>query len=166
MLTEPKSRLGKIKPLPNFGEYPSLLKNPFAPCSAPGSGAEYAVSVAFSPCFRALLDRRPGPHLLFQQAEPFHALRCIRARTVKQRSLGCPSGSSRAAMVCLRSRPGNIASRGGGGEDGALLRDYGPRPRRLPAAAYRWTRQDRARGHPPLGGGASAPQSGEEAGYW
>src|SRR5215203_2281111 len=65
-------------------------------------------------------------------------------------------------MVCLRGPPGNIASRGE--EDGALLRDYGPRTRRLPAAAFRWTSQDRARGHPPLRGGASAPKSGEEAG--
>jgi hypothetical protein len=54
------------KEAPNFSELRSLLKNPFASCSAPGSGAEYAVSVAFSPCFRALLDRRPGSRLLFQ----------------------------------------------------------------------------------------------------
>src|SRR5215218_8732920 len=69
-------------------------------------------------------------------------------------------------MVCLRGRLGNIGLRGGGEEDGTLLRDDGPRTRRLPAAAFRWTRQDRARGHPPLRGGASTPQSGEEAGYW
>src|SRR5215216_4862330 len=61
--------------VPPFRERLSLLKNPFALSSAPGSGAEYAVFVAFWPCFRALLDRRPGRHLLFQQADPFHALR-------------------------------------------------------------------------------------------
>src|SRR5215212_3140626 len=48
--------------------------------------------------------------------------------------------------------------------DGALLRDDGPRTRRLPAAADRWAREDRARGHPALGGGARTPKSGEEAG--
>ena len=31
----------------NFAEWVSLLKNPFAPTSAPGSGAEYSVFVAF-----------------------------------------------------------------------------------------------------------------------
>src|SRR5918994_641738 len=49
----------------------SLLKNPFAPPSAPSSGAKYSVLVVFSPCFRALLDRRPSRHLLFQHADPF-----------------------------------------------------------------------------------------------
>src|SRR5215203_4557374 len=48
--------------------------------------------------------------------------------------------------------------------DGALLRDYGPRARRLPAAADRGAREDRARGYPTLGGGARTPKSGEEAG--
>jgi hypothetical protein len=37
----------------NFGEYPSLLKNPFALTSALGLGAESAVFVAFWSCFRA-----------------------------------------------------------------------------------------------------------------
>src|SRR5215213_6647917 len=36
----------------NFGENPSLLKNSFVLSSAPGSGAEYVVFVAFRPCFR------------------------------------------------------------------------------------------------------------------
>jgi hypothetical protein len=47
MPMEAKSSLGKIKPLPNFGEYPSLLKNSFAVSSAPGSEAEYAILVVF-----------------------------------------------------------------------------------------------------------------------
>src|SRR5215204_966739 len=71
-------RLKEMRSLRCRGLYPpdcleeaSLLKNPFALSSAPGSGAEYAVFVAFWPCFRALLDRRPGRHLLFQQAEAF-----------------------------------------------------------------------------------------------
>src|SRR5215203_418373 len=45
----------------------SLLKNSFALSPAPGSGAEYAVFVAFWPCFR-ILDRRPDRRLLFQHA--------------------------------------------------------------------------------------------------
>jgi hypothetical protein len=49
----------------------SLLKNSFALSSAPGSGAEYAVSVVFRPCFWTLLDRRPGRRLLFHQAVDF-----------------------------------------------------------------------------------------------
>jgi hypothetical protein len=51
----------------NFADTASLLKNPFAPSYAPGSGAEYAVFVAFWPCFQALFNRRPSRHLLFQQ---------------------------------------------------------------------------------------------------
>ena len=31
----------------NFGEYPSVLKNPFALTSAPSPGAKYDVSVVF-----------------------------------------------------------------------------------------------------------------------
>ena len=46
-----------------------MLKNSFALSSAPGSGAENAVIVVFWPCFRALLDRRPGRQRLFQHAE-------------------------------------------------------------------------------------------------
>jgi hypothetical protein len=52
----------------------SLLKNPFAPSSTPGSGTEYGVFVVFQPCFRALLDHRPGRRLLFQQAGWFKRL--------------------------------------------------------------------------------------------
>src|SRR5829696_1041119 len=51
-----------------FGEFPSVLKNPFAPCSAP----EHDVFVAFRPRFRALLYLRPGRQLLFQHAEAFY----------------------------------------------------------------------------------------------
>jgi hypothetical protein len=36
----------------DFGEHTSLLKNSFVLSSAPGSGAEYVVFVAFWPCFR------------------------------------------------------------------------------------------------------------------
>jgi hypothetical protein len=53
-----------------FREYPSLLKNPFALTSAPGLGAEYAVSVAFWARFRALLDRRPGRTYFFNRLTP------------------------------------------------------------------------------------------------
>src|SRR5215212_4811559 len=52
---------------PECVEGVSLLKNPFGPSSAPGSGAKYGVLVVFSPCFWAVLDRRPGRGLLFQQ---------------------------------------------------------------------------------------------------
>jgi hypothetical protein len=59
----------------NFAGTASLLKNPFAPSYAPGSGAEYAVFVAFWPCFQALFNRRPSRHLLFQQAAAFYEVR-------------------------------------------------------------------------------------------
>ena len=59
------------KEVPNFGEYPSLLKNPFAPLSAPSSGAACGVFVAFWSRFRVLLGHRPGRRLLFQHADPF-----------------------------------------------------------------------------------------------
>src|SRR5829696_3072677 len=48
-------------------------------------------------------------------------------------------------------------------EDGALLRDDGPGTRRLSEVAGRRAGEDRARGHPALGGGARTPKSGEEA---
>jgi len=60
---------------PECVEGVSLLKTPFAPSSAPGSGAEEGVLVVFRPCFRALLECRPGRHLLFQQAGVFYELR-------------------------------------------------------------------------------------------
>ena len=41
---------------PSFLERVSLLKNPPTHSSVPGSGAEYAGSVAFRPRFPALLD--------------------------------------------------------------------------------------------------------------
>jgi hypothetical protein len=48
-----------------------MLKNPFAPISAPGSEAKYASFVVFWPCLWAHLDRRPGQQRLFQHAEEF-----------------------------------------------------------------------------------------------
>jgi hypothetical protein len=53
----------------------ALLKNSFVLSCALGSGTKYDVFVAFWSRFRALLGCRPGRHLLFQQADPFHALR-------------------------------------------------------------------------------------------
>src|SRR5829696_3465761 len=49
----------------------SVLKNPFAPISAPGSEAQYASFVVFWPCLWPHLDRRPGQQRLFQHAGEF-----------------------------------------------------------------------------------------------
>jgi hypothetical protein len=59
----------------NFAFWASLLKNPFAPSSAPGAEAKYGAFVVFSPRFRALLDRRLGRGPLFQQAGAFCEVR-------------------------------------------------------------------------------------------
>jgi hypothetical protein len=49
-----------------------VLKNSFALSAVPASKTEYVAFVVVWPCFRALLDRRPGRQLLFQQAdEPY-----------------------------------------------------------------------------------------------
>src|SRR5215217_8133003 len=61
---------------PECAEGSSLLKNRFVLAIAPGSGAKYAVPVVFRPCFRPLLNRRPGRHPLFQQARSFSEIRC------------------------------------------------------------------------------------------
>jgi hypothetical protein len=55
----------------NFGEGYSLLKNPSALTSVPGSAAKYDFIVVFRPCFWALLECRSGRQLLFQQAVSF-----------------------------------------------------------------------------------------------
>jgi hypothetical protein len=55
----------------------SLLKNSITLTSVPGSKTEHAVFVVFWPCFRALLDHRPGRQLLFQQADSFYEVRCM-----------------------------------------------------------------------------------------
>ena len=86
------SLLARMLSTPEFGAYPlvlsvfslrplvgslrlpklaSLLKNSFTLSSAPGSWAKYAVYVVFWPCFRALLESRPGRQPLFQQAVAF-----------------------------------------------------------------------------------------------
>src|SRR3712207_1029714 len=54
---------------------PSVLKNSFARSSASEPGAENDVFVVFWPCFESLLDRRPGPQRLFQQAGEFSEVR-------------------------------------------------------------------------------------------
>jgi hypothetical protein len=75
----------------NFAGTASLLKNPFAPSYAPGSGAEYAVFVAFWPCFQALFNRRPSRHLLFQQA----------ARSLQHHLALSRSADSRSTLFAL-----------------------------------------------------------------
>src|SRR5215207_3118148 len=53
----------------------SVLKNPFAAISAPGSEAKYASFVVFWPCLWPHLDRRPGQQRLFQHAGVFCEVR-------------------------------------------------------------------------------------------
>ena len=76
-----------------------MLKNSLAPCRASGSEAECAIFVGFWPCFRALLDRRPGRQLLFQQAGKFSEVRTKEGGV----SLGCPGPSNLAS-----AQPGYI----------------------------------------------------------
>jgi hypothetical protein len=61
----------RILYLPTELKRNSLLKNSFVLSSASEAGAENAVFVVFWSCFRALLDRRPGQHRLFQHAGEF-----------------------------------------------------------------------------------------------
>src|SRR5215218_7731117 len=55
----------------------------FRAVSGPGLEAEYAVFVLFRTCFRALLGRPPGRHLLFQQAGVFCELLRPKRRSKK-----------------------------------------------------------------------------------
>src|SRR5215208_4647639 len=64
----------KLFVCPSYVEGVSVLKNPFAPISAPGSEAKYASFVVFWPCLWPHLDRRPGQQRLFQHAVDFSHL--------------------------------------------------------------------------------------------
>jgi hypothetical protein len=75
------------------------VENSFVPSPAPGPGAEYAVFVVFRTCFRALLGRRPGRHLLFQQAEPFRKVQKARRAAHIARIGGEGAGRVRGLLV-------------------------------------------------------------------
>src|SRR5215212_1116451 len=65
----------KLFVCPSYVKGVSVLKNPFAPISAPGSEAKCASFVVFWPCLWPHLDRRPGQQRLFQHAGEFCEVR-------------------------------------------------------------------------------------------